>query len=50
MARYAHREMSVDEYEAWLAASNTFDAVAEAADEAGGPALSLVPAVDQNDA
>ena len=50
MARYAHREMSVDEYEAWLAASNTFDAVAEAADEAGGPALSLVPVVDQNDA
>jgi hypothetical protein len=43
-----HREMTVEEFDAWCAANKKFDAVAEAADEEGGPRLSLVPPPEQN--
>jgi len=37
------RDLTVEEYDNWNAASKTFEAVAKAADEEGGPSLSLVP-------
>jgi len=37
------KEWTVEEYEDWLASSAKYEAVAEAADETGGPRLSLVP-------
>ncbi|MBX3560865.1 MAG: hypothetical protein KF780_03535 [Sphingomonas sp.] len=43
MKRGAQREMSLEEFDAWVAASDRHDAVAKAADEEGGPRLSLVP-------
>ena len=48
-SRRKHREMSVEEYEAWAAAQKRTDAVAEAADEGGGPRLSLVPLTEQDE-
>lgn len=43
MKRSAAPDMTMEEFDAWVAASDKFDAVAEAADEEGGPRLSLVP-------
>jgi len=40
--------LTVEEFDAWSAAQTKFKAVAEQADEGGGPALSLVPAREQN--
>lgn len=37
------RDWTVEEFDAWLAASDRQDAIGEAADEEGGPRLSLVP-------
>jgi hypothetical protein len=48
MARRQAREMTVEEFDAWAAAGKRTDAIAEAADEVGGPRLSLVPIPDQN--
>ena len=48
MARGHSRDMTVEEFDAWCAAKDRFEAVAEAADETGGPRLSLVPVPDQN--
>lgn len=48
MKRGAAREMSVEEFDAWVAARDREDAVATAADEEGGPRLSLVPLPDRN--
>lgn len=45
--RAATRDWTIDDYNAWSAAKQKFDAVAKAADERGGPALSLVPELDQ---
>jgi hypothetical protein len=42
------REYTVEEFEAWAAQGDRVDAMAEAADEPGGPRLSLVPVRDQN--
>jgi hypothetical protein len=39
--------MTLEEFDAWVKASDKFDAVAEAADEEGGPRLSLVPVADR---
>jgi hypothetical protein len=47
MAR-KHKEMTVEEFDAWCAANKKFGAVAQAADEEGGPRLSLVPPPEQN--
>lgn len=41
------REMSNEEFDAWLAASARIDATKAAADEEGGPRLSLVQIVDR---
>ncbi|MDB5679631.1 hypothetical protein [Sphingomonas bacterium] len=47
--RRKSREMSVEEFDDWLAATKQFEAVAEAADEEGGPRLSLVPVTQRED-
>lgn len=47
MKHHTPREMSFEEFEAWMAATDKVEAVAEAADEEGGPRLSLVPAADR---
>ena len=47
MKRHAAKECSVEEFDAWMAASDRVEAVARAADEEGGPSLSLVPAADR---
>jgi hypothetical protein len=43
MKRHTAREMSLEEFDAWVAASDRDDAIDKAADEEGGPRLSLVP-------
>ena len=43
------REWTVEEFDAWAAADKREKAVAEAADEEGGPRLSLVPATDRGE-
>jgi hypothetical protein len=48
--RRAKRDMTIDEFEAWVAAGKKIEAVAEAADETGGPRLSLVAVPEQNEA
>ena len=50
MARRVAKEMTLEEYEDWATALNRTDAVAERADEGGGPRLSLVPLPEQHDA
>jgi len=42
--------MTVEEFDAWSAAKGRQDDVADAADEEGGPRLSLVPVPEQGDA
>src|SRR6476646_3217431 len=42
------KDMTVEEFDDWSKASRKFDEVAEAADEVGGPRLSLVPLPEQN--
>src|SRR6476646_873652 len=48
MARRVPREMTVEEFEDWSRARKKFDEVGEAADEVGGPRLSLVPLPEQD--
>lgn len=48
--RRAAKDMSVEEFDAWVAAGKKVESVADAADEGGGPRLSLVPVPEQNDA
>lgn len=49
MARHTAREWDVEEFDNMTAATAKFDAVAKAADEEGGPSLSLVPATERNE-
>jgi hypothetical protein len=49
MKRDSTRDWTVEEFDAWVAASDREDAVARAADEEGGPRLSLVPAADRQE-
>jgi hypothetical protein len=49
MKRRTPREMTVEEYDEWSAATDRIGAVAEAADEEGGPRLSLVPATERSE-
>jgi hypothetical protein len=44
------RDWTPEEYDVWSAASGREEAVAEAADEEGGPRLSLVPLKDRDEA
>lgn len=46
--RHQKRDMTLEEFDAWSAVQDRVDATAEAADEAGGPRLSLVPVPEQN--
>ena len=48
MAKRVAREMTVEEFDQWSAATTRYEKVAEAADEVGGPRLSLVPLPEQN--
>ncbi|WP_051504009.1 hypothetical protein [Sphingomonas jaspsi] len=43
MAKRERRDMSVEEFHAWSAANKRFDDTRDAANEVGGPQLSLVP-------
>jgi len=48
MARRRQREWSMEEYEEWQAGRKRQDALAQTADERGGPGLTLVPAIEQD--
>jgi hypothetical protein len=49
MKRSVAKDLTVEEFEAWAAASDRIESVSEAASEEGGPRLSLVPAQDQDE-
>jgi hypothetical protein len=49
MAQREARGLTVEEFDDWQAATDKFEAVAKAADEAGGPSLSLVPASERSE-
>jgi hypothetical protein len=49
MARRAARELTLEEFAEWRAATERFEAVAKAADEEGGPSMSLVPGAERAD-
>jgi hypothetical protein len=49
MKQHIAREMTLEEFDAWMAASDREEAIAKAADEEGGPRLSLVPATDREE-
>jgi hypothetical protein len=49
VTHHSSREWTVEDFNAWAAASERFEAVAEAADEEGGPRLSLVPATERKE-
>ena len=49
MKRHAARDLTVEEFDEWRAASGRVEAIARAADEEGGPSLSLLPATDRNE-
>ncbi len=49
MARREARELTVEEFNEWNAATTRMEAVGKAADEEGGPSLSLVPALERNE-
>lgn len=48
MAQRIAKDMTVEEFDEWCKATKKFEEVAEAADEVGGPRLSLVPLPEQN--
>ncbi|TMJ20248.1 MAG: hypothetical protein E6G92_11005 [Alphaproteobacteria bacterium] len=48
--KHGARDWTPEEYDAWAAASGREEAVAEAADEEGGPRLSLVPLTEREEA
>lgn len=48
--RRAAKEWTMEEFDAWVARTDKMDGVADAADETGGPCLSLVPVTEQNTA
>jgi hypothetical protein len=49
MARRAARELTVEEFDNWNVATGRYAAIGKAADEEGGPSLSLVPATERNE-
>lgn len=48
MKRHTARDCTLEEFDAWVAATDREEAVANAADEEGGPRLSLVPLADRD--
>jgi len=49
MKRHTARELTVEEFDEWVAATGRFEEVARAADEEGGPGLSLVRPTERNE-
>ena len=49
MKRRTAKEMTVEEFDEWVAATGRFEEVARAADEEGGPGLSLVRPTERNE-
>ena len=49
MKRHTARECTVEEFDDWCAATDRHEAVAQAADEEGGPSLSLVPQTERGE-
>ena len=50
MGRHIPKEMTVEEFDDWSNARKKLENVGAAADEVGGPRLSLVPLPEQNEA
>jgi hypothetical protein len=50
MRRASTRDWTVEEFNDWSAATDGYEAVAQAADEEGGPSLSLVPTTNREEA
>ena len=48
MAKRVAKEMTLEEFDDWCKATKKYEEVAKAADEVGGPRLSLVPLPEQN--
>lgn len=48
MARTVAKDCTLEEFDAWMAATDRKEAIAKAADEEGGPRLSLVPVEDRD--
>ena len=48
MKHHPTREYTLEEFDAWMAETDKEEAVAQAADEEGGPRLSLVPVTDRD--
>lgn len=48
MGKRVAKEMTVEEFEDWCNAQKKLDEIGQAADEVGGPRLSLVPVPEQN--
>lgn len=49
MLRYEPRDWSLEDFDAWNASTKRHDAIAEVADEEGGPRLSLVSTPDRGE-
>jgi hypothetical protein len=49
MAKRAKRDLTPEEFDNWHAATNRVEAVGKAADEEGGPSLSLVPKTEREE-
>jgi hypothetical protein len=49
MKRHTARDLTLEEFDDWVAATDRHEAVVEAADEEGGPSLSLVPTTGRNE-
>jgi hypothetical protein len=49
MKRHTAKECTLEEFHDWEAATDRIEAVGQAADEEGGPSLSLVPSTDRNE-
>ena len=49
MKRHTNKEWTVEEFDDWCAATDRLEAVGQAADEEGGPRLSLVPATERGE-
>ena len=49
MKRHTARELTLEEFDAWRTATDQVDTIGNAADEEGGPSLSLVPPAERGE-
>ncbi len=49
MARYKTRDWTLEEYDEWSALTDHVEAVAKAADEEGGPSVSMLPFIERGE-